>query len=70
MQQCKISNGGVDVNTATVRLQNFVFDLNLYPMVVISPEAEGYLINSLGTINLLKTEGESASFTTANLGVR
>lgn len=70
MQQCKISNGGVNVNTATVNMQNFAFDLNLYPMAVIQPESKGYLINSVGTINLLKTEGESKSFKMANLEKR
>lgn len=70
MQQCKIANGGVDVNTATVNMQNFVFDLNLYPMLVVKSKSKGYLINSVGTINLLKTEGESKSFKMSNLEKR
>jgi len=70
MQQCKIANGGVDVNTAKVYLQNFAFDLNNYEMLILAEDAEGYLINSVGTINVLKIEGESANFKTSNLGKR
>ncbi|MBQ7163720.1 MAG: hypothetical protein IJR61_00135 [Clostridia bacterium] len=70
MQQCKIANGGVDVNGSKVYLQNFAFDLNNYPMLTVQPEAEGYMINSVGTINLLKTEGEAKNFKKSNLNKR
>ena len=70
VQQYKVANGGVDVGTAKVYLQNLAFDLVTFTMVSVQPDSQGYLLNSVGTINVLRTEGSSDHFAMINIGKR
>lgn len=70
IQQYKVANGGVDVGTAKTYLQNLAFDLVTFTMLTVAPDSEGYILNSVGTINVLRTEGESENFQMINIGKR
>lgn len=70
LQQCKIATGGIDVKSATVLMQNFAFDNVSYDMLTVESNSKGYMVNSVGTINLLKTVGESSKFVMENLEKR